>query len=314
MASIFLDVPSGTVELIVLTEGYSKGIPQDGPFTNVRYLVPGNKANEVANRLMGLNRTLSFTTGAIYRQLAHVCPESPALVCVGVGEMEFGGELTLDSGYPKWEWAIVPAAYGFPKFNMSGSDGVNNFIDQNNYFTPTPGDNQAYPWCTFTFDYSVEVLNLPGTAYRFLVGTPKSDGTLSATPMPTGYPIGIRIHNVTIGCSVKQVPWLPANELLTLPGRTNSTTFFGKPPGTILFEGARTSEPFSRDGVSLGTDIDLTFKYRSAGWNTAPLPYSGNNWYEITTNGFAAIEDGGSGTHPYPKTDLRPLIFGVSFS
>jgi hypothetical protein len=308
MASIFLDVPSGTVELIVLTEGYSKGIPQDGPFTNVRYLVPGSKANEVANRLMGLNRTLSFTTGAIYRQLAHICPESPALVCVGVGEMEFGGELTLDGGFPDWEWAIIPAAYGYPKYNMQGSDGTNNFVDQNNYFTPTPGDNQAYPWCTFTFDYSLEVLNLPGTSYKYIVGTPTVGGKY------VGYPIGIRIQNATIGCSVKQVPWLPADELFNLQGSTNNAPFLGRPTGTVLFEGGRTSEPFSRDGVSLGVDIDLTFKYRSKGWNYAPLPYDGGSWYEITSNSFAAVEDGGSGQHPYPKADLRPLIFGVSFS
>lgn len=274
-----------------LFEDYSKGIP-GAPRVEKKYLVPWAQSDAFANAIMGLSGSVAVG-GPIFRTYAHACPESPNLFALGIGQIEGCGMPTVADGRPAWEWAIVPVTYG-----PVALGGIINAPDPNNFNTP---DGQAYEFCTFEVDYSTESITIPKTSMK------RAEGGVLWQNRTIDVPWTVRIPTATIVCTVHKVPWLPTDAILGLQGRVNDRTFFGRPAGTILFDGARTRRSYSSDGT-ITQDIAEVYKYNEKGWNRVVRPDNMTIWDLVTHNGDP------TGNTMYASDDLRPLIFGVTLT
>jgi hypothetical protein len=144
-----------------------------------------------------------------------------------------------------------------------------------------------------------DYLQLPGAAFKYYrsSGTTAPDGF--AVPFNSGRIIPTERFVLTWHRLPENV-WTPDSGLSAFVygtgayssgaalGSVNKTTFYDRPPGTVLLESVRPillRDPF---GTGVEWDIEYTFAYSPKGWNFLYFyDYSGTNsgWYHVSSSG-----------------------------
>jgi hypothetical protein len=168
-----------------------------------------------------------------------------------------------------------------------------------------------------------DYMTMPGAAFSYRV---------SGGADPDGFPVAINSGRIVpterFPLTWHRVPenvWSPDSGLNDFVyglgsyssgpalGAVNKTTFYGRPPGTVLLEAVRPillRDPF---GIDLEWDIEYTFAYNPRGWNYLyyfDLNGSDSGWYFVSSLGYEAPGSVTDDTSIYNERDLN-LLFSV---
>lgn len=279
--AITLTTALGDVVLDEMWDGYDKGIDFASPWVRKRYLLKDNtKVNAVVNALRG-GVAASTVGGPITRTYAHPCPESTNLICqdaraAGVPGAEVG---VGAGGMPQYSLWTIDAEYRVPTWEQFITDDPGGL----NQFDPaTP-----YTFATQSIDFDVEVIKLPGSAYKFH----------TAPQFPLDVPTSCSVAVANLVFVRRQVPYFPVGDILSKLNKLNNATFLGQPTGLIKFVKARSNREAASDGTRT-QEIELVFKFRQ---------YDHCKMHRPDSATFDFIEDS-SGARPYQYADLTPLL------
>lgn len=260
-----------------VVESFSKGIDQQGPFYQVKYLFDDwANSDDVVNQLRGYTVRSGDTT---IRVPPHTHPLSPNLYCTEA-YAEGGQQVNNANGLPAYTGPFtVTATYRGSSYVAAGQPGDPNSIDPT---TPVP-------WATQELDFEDELYTIPNHTFIY-----QSDKVHSVVPMTIHVPITV----MTI--TFFGLPYLPTPAIRSLRGKVNNATFMGSPTGCLLFKGGKTHREFNTDGTVVQT-VSLVFHERVTGqeWNKVPRHDKFQTW--------ETIQDG-SATLPYALANFSPLI------
>jgi hypothetical protein len=133
--------------------------------------------------------------------LPHAYPHSPNLSCVGIGSIRPIKPKLSSTGLIDYQWAIVPAEYGVPQFDMTGSstgDGAGGSGG-------TGADPSGKAFTNTSWNITTEMFVPPVGSYYWEGGP--SDGSLVA---PSDATLGL--FRTRIEFTVRR-SWLPAPRL-----------------------------------------------------------------------------------------------------
>jgi hypothetical protein len=98
--------------------------------------------------------------------LPHAYPHSPNLTCVGIGSIRNLKPKISSTGLVDYQWAIVPAEYGVPQFDMMGSGGGGGGGGAGADYT----DPSGKPFTNTDWQVTVETFQPPTGAYYWQSG------------------------------------------------------------------------------------------------------------------------------------------------
>jgi hypothetical protein len=278
-----------------LEESWPEGQPAK---VVVYYKVPWANRYAFMSGLRG-----GISAGAVI--LPHAYPHSPSLTCIGIGTIRNLKPKISSSGLVDYQWAIVPAEYGVPRFDTAsvvvgggggggGSGNGGNIDPSGKAFTNT------------TWNVTTEMFTPPVGSYYWEGGP--ADGSIVA---PSDATLGL--FRSRIEFTIRRT-WLPSPRLHdairfvgsvnTAPIRIADHTFNR---GTLWLAGISggMERTESIDGQS--GEISYTIVGSGTVWNAEgtvgtqvewnQYMGAGGNWYYVNT----AAD--GTGARPYPYTD-----------
>ena len=189
------------------------------------------------------------TTTTTYR-FPLECPDNPLLLVQATGESEglspglpCAPSTGLVGGYTynfqPYKFAKIPVTFGTPVYETSGDNTL----------------------LSFDRDGSGEFLKAPFGVYR-------CDGVPSEN-------IGLYIPSTAYSVTRYRATSVNDDLIDSLRGKVNSSSIFGRDPGTLLFDSVRTSTTVDFGGATL-TTIAYSFNWRSVDWNYDLSPVTGN--------------------------------------
>lgn len=174
--------------------------------------------------------------------LPHAYPHSPNLVCVGIGEIK-PTRPRMVNGFIEYEYAVVPAEYGVPQFDMSATSAGSNYADPS-----------GKPFTNTDWTLTVEALQPPTGSYYW------EGGAQAGEPVPDS---SLGIVRPRFEFTIRR-SWLTYPPLAffaaygggvnAAPVRISDHTF---PRGTLLLPGGQGG--MGRDGSLEGRTGELSY-------------------------------------------------------
>lgn len=204
-----------------------------------------------------------------------------------------GSELaSLTIGANRYEYALVTAQYGM-------------LFDATNKSRADLPDVPAGTYLTYSSDLGAEYESIPGRSFVWY-----DDGE----PVPDDMYPGILVPTEEVRLAWHRVPSPPWDAMRDLRGKVNDSAFLNHAPGTVLFQGARTSREFQLQDPGMFR-LDYHFRVREVqstasgstkyGWNFRyrEQAIAGEHWLEIADLDL---------NRPYAAGDFSALFeFGV---
>lgn len=220
-----MPVTIGGVVCNELTEGFSEGIREGGPYATKKYLCDWSDRYALANAMLGL------TTGTSSSSVSHTNPQTyPESRNMWAREIAIKGvgKPTQGTYQIQWTKAIVAVNYGVPQFGYLTYPEMS--LD--------PGN--PYVYATQEVHFERQMVTIEGSAVKL------ANGHQFNTPQP--YAVPIPVARLTI--QLQRVPYLPWLAIWTaMANPLNNATFLGVPAGYLMLEGADTHEEAATDGT-----------------------------------------------------------------
>lgn len=263
---------------VVEWEGFRKSRGTEGPNVVIRYQVPYLQGDAFADASMGGVGTPRAT-----------CPTNPTLYCLRA-DVDYFGErddtVTTSNGLvvivPGFDTATVTVEYGLLTWPQAFGDdpgGLQSFLND-----LAPGEPYLFADCEIDIATDSTSVN---TAMQ----------TASVPVIPVTQKFSIRAPISAWRITRHQYPNLPSAQVISMVGQTNSLTFLGQPAGCVLFDGARTRQMMTSDGIKCQM-FEMLFKIKVRDWNFQIRPDRAT---------WDAVQDS-VGNRIYTQTDLRPLL------
>lgn len=267
LAQLATNVPS----LQVLTDGYSLEADQRGYYGTIRFWFLNADLTAFTTTVGGLPQTINIFGTSVTRLIPLIHPYI------------IGGNCYADSVH------IYP-----PEGCVAGLDLSGRGISFSDYFadvhfsTPTyPVETGSSPTVTADFQGGAEMVTRPQSAYKF------ADGTRLA------HDVGIPVQVVDFSLTMHKLPALNQDLYFSLAGCVNSTPFFGRPTGTVLYKGPGISGQFFIAGFP-SFDVAHGFQFRAIPHNQIMRPDGASFDYPVQ------VSDGT--TQLIPSADLNQLL------
>lgn len=262
-------------------ENFYKGIDSGGPYYRCSFFFPDwSQSDSIANQIMGYSVRSGQTnaSGVSINVLAMNHPLSNNLYAVKC-DIEGVGSPTLNpyNGLP-WYNAGFLAHVEFRPWVAPGqlSEAFNQAID------PTT----PILWCVQSLDFHTESFDVSSNSFVY-----SSDNVTVATTIP------LKVNVTVMTLTWPRLPYIPMYWIKTLKDSVNKYTFLGCDPGTVLFNGGRTTRQWNTDG-SVVQSVEMVFQHRNKPWNMMPR----GGWSVWDT-----VQDQ-NGNNLYNSQDLAPLI------
>lgn len=205
------------------------------------------QGNQLFAALRFLHGASAFTaSGTEIWYGADQWPGIPFLRCNSIQVEGFGAV----DGVRPWDLGIAHTSY-----KLTIEYGVQKFEDSDDK------DPEPIPFCTQSVDYGVEILSIP-----VKVG-PGADPLAARKDVTTN----VRLPTITYTLELPKVMKPKWSTYQSLCGKVNSTTVFGAPAETVLFDGPKANRTVALFGDKRWKVV-MKFVYNPRGWNKSLNP------------------------------------------
>jgi hypothetical protein len=265
----------------------SEGADDQGGWAHKSYGVSWADRFQFTRDVMGYSSMSGGIAGTWNRKYPLAYPDDPHLYARGVEIKPHGAwykttPLTYDH-------AVVTVTFRAPEWSFSTADDP-LFL---NSFSQDETENAALVNCTQTLEWSVEWLPIPNA-----VATLQTSGNKITTPMAK------RVTVVRMVLTWTDLPYMPISGVLAYADVLNDAKFLGRPKGTVMLEGPKTTRKRMADGTVV-QDLTLSLKTRANDWNKV-LTQDGT-WDTVIFNADPT-------KNLFPYVNMKPLLFVGSSS
>jgi hypothetical protein len=236
----------------ILVEGYDLQANAQGYFGTIRFWFLGADLFGFTSTVTGKSQTITingvsvtrliplkhpYITSGCYADDVRVYPAPGSVASTDSGSYTISGEPS-------------PGGISFTDY----------FCDVH-FSTPAyPMESGDYPTVQTRLSGGQEMVTRPGSAYEF-----PSDGKR------INHDVGVPVKVVEFGLTMNRLASLDKDTYCALAGCVNLTEFWGRPEGTVLYDGPNCEGEFMLGGLPSYT-VTHNFKYRSIPWNQIMRP------------------------------------------
>ncbi len=265
--STLADLEAAAPSTQILVEGYGYEINDQGVDASIRFWITGADLQDFVTTVAGLPATTVVIGGVSTPRLIpllHPYVANCYAYAMRVYPPE-GSAATYDGTAIEFPDYFADVRFKTPEFSYTGGD---------------------YPTVTISRDSGVEMVTRQGTAYKF-----PSDSRRLA------HQVGVPVATTQYALTFHRLPALDHSTYDSLIGCVNSSVFFGRPIGTMLYLGCSSTGTYTLGGIP-SYEATQQFSYRR-------IPH--NQIMRDDGTAFEAPVDFASGDFLLPVADLNAL-------